>query len=273
MKRIVLSTINNTLKPFGVRFGSTAEHQYLLGTQSDAQKYARLVAEVHDLYVEDLFPELPRREGRLPLLAGLIGTGVGEAVYVLEYLHRSLKFGGDICEFGVAQGATSALLANEVRDTDKSLWLFDTFAGLPKPGEEDELIDDIFDLKDMAKYEGQMSCSRDMVEARLRDISFPSSRLNIVPGPIEETVARTGLPDKVCFAYVDFDFYSGILTALNFLDGRLATGGFVVVDDYGFFSAGAKTAVDEFVGANGGLYELILPRKSAGHFCILGKKQ
>lgn len=273
MKRVLQSAVNNMLKPFSLRVGSTTEHTYLLAAQAESQKYAQLVEEVHNLFVEDIFPGLPPRAGRLPLLAGLLGTGVSEAMYVLEFLHRSLKFEGDICEFGVAQGATSALIANEVRDTDKSLWLFDTFSGLPRPGAEDDLIDDIFDLKDMAKYEGTMSCPREMVELKLRGLSFPPARINIVPGPVEETVARAGLPDRVCFAYVDFDFYSGILTALNFLNERLARGGFVVVDDYGFFSAGAKTAVDKFVGANGDAYELILPKQFAGRFCILAKRQ
>ena len=47
--------------------------------------------------------------------------------------------------------------------------------------------------------------------------------------------------------YVDFDFYSPISVALRFLNKRLVTGGVIVVDDYGFFSSGAKTAVDEFL--------------------------
>ena len=40
---------------------------------------------------------------------------------------------------------------------------------------------------------------------------------------------------------------------------------------YDFFSTGSKTAVDEFLAANQGRYELSLPIKSAGHFCILEK--
>jgi O-methyltransferase len=40
--------------------------------------------------------------------------------------------------------ATSALLANEIRSTERTLWLFDSFKGLGKPSEKDLLIDDIF---------------------------------------------------------------------------------------------------------------------------------
>src|SRR5450755_2563393 len=86
-----------------------------------------------------LFPN-PVPEGRSELLAKLLGTQLSEAVYIINCLHRSLKLPGDVCEFGIAQGATSALLANEIRDTDKLLWLFDSFEGLPTPTEKDSLI-------------------------------------------------------------------------------------------------------------------------------------
>src|SRR2546427_13054800 len=82
----------------------------------------------------------PVPEGRSELLAKLLGTQLSEAVYVINYLHRSLKLAGDVCEFGVAQGATSALLATEIRDTDKLLWVFDSFAVLPQPTQKAPLI-------------------------------------------------------------------------------------------------------------------------------------
>ena len=66
----------------------------------------------------------------------------------------------------------------------------------------------------------------------------------------------------MCFAYVDFDFYEPILTALRFLRPRMPAGGTVVVDDYGFFSAGAKTAVDEFIAEAGGEFEMTLPSRA-----------
>ena len=213
----------------------------------------------------------PVPEGRSELLAKLLGTQLAEAVYLINYLHQSLKLPGDVCEFGVAQGATSALLANEIRHTDKLLWLFDSFAGLPKPTEKDTLIHDIFSLGTIEKYQGTMAYGVDEVLERLRSISYPLSRVKIVPGFIENTVSLGDLPDRVCFAYVDFDFYEPILIALNYLNKHLSKGGCILVDDYGFFSSGAEAAVDEFVGAHPSEYEFILPEKSAGYFVILAK--
>jgi hypothetical protein len=217
-----------------------------------------------------LFPK-PVPEGRSELLARLLGTQLAEAVYVINYLHQSLKLPGDVCEFGIAQGATSALLANEIRDTDKLLWLFDSFAGLPKPTEKDTLIDDIFRLGTIEKYQGTMAYGVNEVLERLQAISYPLSRVKIVPGFIENTISLGDLPGRVCFAYVDFDFYEPILVALNYLNEHLSKGGCIVVDDYGFFSSGAGAAVDEFVTAHPSQYDFILPEKSAGHFAILSK--
>ncbi len=109
------------------------------------------------------------------------------------------------------------------------------------------------------------------VEERLAEIHFPPDRTRIVPGMIEDVVtsgAVLGL-DRICFAYVDFDFYSGTRTALDFLDRSLPVGGRVVVDDYDFFSTGVKKAVDEFLTEHADDYVLSLPVPEAGHFCIL----
>jgi hypothetical protein len=92
-------------------------------------------------------------ERRSELLAQLQGTGVSEALYLLEALQRALAAPGDVCEFGVAQGFTSALLASELLDGDRSLWLYDSFQGLSRPTEQDVLLDDILGLGAAERYE------------------------------------------------------------------------------------------------------------------------
>jgi O-methyltransferase len=232
-------------------------------------KYPSLVHEMHDALRDQLFPRLPEVEGRKDLLARLLGTGISEAMYLLDQLHLSLSQPGDVCELGVAQGATSALIANEIRATNKSLWLYDTFAGLPKPSPQDQLKDDIFGLGSMDRYEGQMRCEADEVQARLAAIHFPPGRVHLKAGLVEQTLTPDQGPTPVCFAYIDFDFYAPIRHALSYLHTHLAPGGRIMVDDYDFFSTGAKTAVDEFVQQHAGEYRLSLPRPFAGHFCML----
>ena len=254
-----------------------AEYQRVLSALNMSQTMRKIhvqdAVEIEELYRMFMFPELPRREGRAELLNDLIGTTISEATYILRSLHEGLKVGGDICEFGVAQGATSRLMAAEILPTDRKLWLFDSFEGLPEPGPEDKLIHDIFNLGSMDKYKGTMASPESEVLAKLAQVNFPTNRIKIKKGWVNESLKTADLPKQVAFAYVDFDFYEPIKDALHFLDGVMPAGGHIVVDDYGFFSDGAQLAVDEFVKLKGDRYKFEMPLPFAGHFCVLAKQQ
>jgi len=237
----------------------------------ERQKYLDAITELYALYRRTLFPALPEIGARAPLMAELLGTSLGEAVYLLDTLRRCLALPGEVCEFGVCQGATSALMANEIISTDKTLWLYDSFQGLPMPGEKDELLDDIFGLGSIEKYHGTMRCGQEVVRGRLKRLGFPEERTRIVPGFLEQTLSGETLPDQVCFAYLDMDFHEPTLLALRALHGRVPEGGVLMVDDYGFFSSGVRTAVREFQEEHPGQYELTLPLALSGKFCFLWK--
>lgn len=254
------------------------EHLYLdtLGQlrMSEAMRDIRRQdsVEIEQLYRRFLFADLPRREGRTRQLSDLIGTTVSEAIYVIKNLHDGLKVPGDVCEFGVAQGATSKLLASEILPlADRKFWLFDSFEGLPAPTKEDVLIHDIFKLGTMDKYKGTMASPETDVLGKLASVNFPRERIKVKKGWVKDTIRSGELPGRVAFAYVDFDFYDPIKDALEFLDARMPAGGRIVVDDYGFFSEGAQLAVDQFVSSADGRYKFEMPLPFAGHFCILSK--
>lgn len=227
--------------------------------------------EIEALLRMTALPDLPAKAGREERLADLIGTNICEGLYLLDALHKALKVEGDICEFGVAQGATSQLIASEIMDTERVFWLFDSFEGLPAPTKEDRLIDDIFNLGSMESYRGTMMSPETEVLGRLAKVKFPKDRLRVMKGWVNESIMRPDVPRRVAFAYVDFDFYEPIKDALHFLDARMLPGARVVVDDYGFFSEGAQLATDEFVAAMDGRWKLDKPLPLAGHFVTLEK--
>lgn len=238
-------------------------------------KYIDAVNELYSLYRHAVFPGLPECGPRVELLANLLGTQLSEAIYLLHLLRSSLGLEGDVCEFGVAQGTTSAFIANEILPTDKRLWLYDSFKGLPDPSAKDRLLDDIFRLGDMKRYAGTMACPETDVRNRLSAVQFPASRTLIVPGYLEHSLLENdgaNVPKRVCFAYLDMDFYEPTLLALRTLHRRVSTGGVIMVDDYDFFSEGAKLAVHEFLDEHPGDYELEFPLPFAGKFCWLRRK-
>jgi O-methyltransferase len=128
-------------------------------------------------------------------------------------------------------------------------------------------------LGSIEAYAGKMSWPEDVVRSRLEAISFPASRYVVHKGFIEQMIHKDDdLPKEVSFAYVDFDFYEPIMVALDFLHRVTQTGAMIIVDDYDFFSTGAKTAVDEFIGAKksmGVAYECLVPNKCYGCFAVL----
>ncbi len=227
--------------------------------------------EIEDLLRLTDLPTLPQRKGREDQLSQLIGTTVSEGLYLVDALHKSLSVPGAICEFGVAQGATSRLIAAEIFDSGRDFWLFDSFEGLPKPAPEDRMIDDIFGLGEMAAYAGTMRSPEEEVRLKLDTLGFPRERTHVRKGWINETIAAGDVPRQVAFAYVDFDFYEPIRDALAYLDTVTEPGAHVVVDDYGFFSEGSQLATDQFIEASQGRWVLSKPLPLAGHFVTLKK--
>jgi hypothetical protein len=205
----------------------------------------------------------------LDIFSGLLGVEANEGLFLLNYLKQCLSLDGDVCEYGVAQGATSTLIAKTINGA-KDLFLFDSFEGLPKPSEEDGLKDDIFNLGDMSRYEGTMKCHPQECMARLQMHNLHlNGNIKVVPGFVENTLQHS--PDKVCFAFIDFDFYEPIKITLQYLHERLVKGGIFFVDDYDFFSTGVEKAVKEFL-EDTDCYKMFVPEKWVGNFCILEKQ-
>lgn len=233
-----------------------------------AQAYEQCLYEMGNIFEAN--------ENRLKLLSRLEGTLPSEAYFIVHGLAKCKDNDGVVCEFGVAQGETSALIANEILSSKKVLHLFDSFKGLPKPTEKDHLKDDIFSLGSMQAYTGTMSCPEELVRTRLKTISFPSQRFVIHKGFIDHVLRYdSNLPKEVCFAYVDFDLYEPIKLTLDFLHRTTSTGAIIIVDDYNFFSTGVKTAVDEFLeekNLNKMIYDFLVPNTRYGYFAVLTRK-
>ena len=216
---------------------------------------------------------IPPNEDRFKLLANLILILPFEAYILVNAIARSKDSPGDICEFGVAQGATSALMANEIISGNKTFHLFDSFEGLSKPSEKDHLTHDSLSLGSIEAYEGEVSFSERRVLVRLANIKFPLERVVIHKGFIDKVLKEdSNLPKEVSVAFVDFDFYEPIKLALDFLHQIPSIGAIIVVHDYDGFVTGPKSAVDEFLtekNVSEMIYECYVPDVRYGHMAIL----
>ena len=233
------------------------------------ERYRRAVAQLCGCITATLAPELEPTEGRIDMVAALRGTEPAEGWFLLARLRAALSVPGDVCEFGVAQGLTSAMFAGELLSSSRHLWLYDSFTGLPTASDKDTLIDDPLNLGTIDNYAGAMAFGPELAEAQLRRVGFPSERTHVVAGLVNERMDRGSVPSAICFAYVDLDLHDGIKAALEMIDERLSVGGYVIVDDYGYLSSGAKAATDTFVQCSDGRYATEVAPEWAGHFCSL----
>ena len=147
-----------------------------------------------------------------------------------ELMRHAGRVEGQVAELGVFRGGTARLAAQVL--SHKTIHLFDTFEGLPKPDPS----------KDMMK-EGELKADLEQVEKFLSDLN----NVKIHPGLFPETAADLH-DEKFCFVHVDADIYQSVKDACEFFYPRLNKGGIMVFDDYGFYGThGAKIAVDEFL--------------------------
>ena len=55
-----------------------------------------------------------------------------ETEYIINTASKCLVVPGDFVELGCYKGDTSLLLAEVLKDSDKKLWIYDSFEGLPE---------------------------------------------------------------------------------------------------------------------------------------------
>lgn len=142
---------------------------------------------------------------------------------------------GDFAECGVYKGGTALLLARVLKHvTDKRLYLFDSFEGLPQI---DPNRDPWFCAGEFAP---------ESVEAVEKVLSDFRSIVDIRRGWIPKTFS--GLENsRFAFVHLDVDLYQSNWDCCNYFYPRLVPGGVLVFDEYGFAAArGEKDAVDQF---------------------------
>lgn len=171
---------------------------------------------------------------------------------------------GDFVEAGVWRGGSSMLIAETLVRRGlqtKKIYLYDTFEGMPPPGQEDvQIPSGRLDLtpRRPASVEWERSRRGDHnamcyaglseVKSNLFSTGYAQENLVFVQGKVEETIPGR-MPDSICLLRLDTDWYSSTRWELDHLFPKLARGGVLIIDDYGAWE-GARKAVDEYINRN-----------------------
>jgi len=172
--------------------------------------------------------------------------------YVLE-----AAIPGDIVECGVWRGGSVMLIAHTLLaagKTDRRLFLFDTFEGMsaPTPADMDSVSRTPAEIRWRAESQKKentwAAASFAEVAANVLATGYPRERVVMVKGKVEETIPSHA-PERIALLRLDTDWYESTKHELLHLYPRLASGGVLLLDDYGHW-LGARKAVDEYFAAN-----------------------
>ena len=141
-----------------------------------------------------------------------------------DLVHNLSTVPGAILEVGVWRGGTGAILASALARTkpDQTIYLCDTFRGVVKAGRHD------------ATYRGgeHANTSLDHVRDLLGSLALRNAVLLEGTFPEDTATRIPGGPIALC--HIDVDVYQSAKDTVNWVEGRLARGGALVFDDYGF---------------------------------------
>jgi hypothetical protein len=154
---------------------------------------------------------------------------------------------GDFLEAGVCQGGASIFMRGlqvAYAQEHRSMWVADSFEGLPAPRSE---VDAGLDFTE--ERMPWLAASLTSVQDNFRTYDLLSDQVRFVKGWFSESLAAATV-GNIALLRVDADLYESTRDVLLALYDRVTPGGFIIVDDYHAFRA-CRTAVDEFRAGRG----------------------
>jgi len=149
---------------------------------------------------------------------------------------------GDFIETGVWRGGTTILLRGILAafgDRDRTVWVADSFEGLPPSDVERYPADEGIALSGIKALE----VSVDEVKANFARYGLLDEQVRFLVGWFEDTLPSAPV-EQLALLRLDGDLYQSTMDALTALYPKLSVGGYVIVDDYGGIEACRKAVTD-----------------------------
>jgi O-methyltransferase len=160
---------------------------------------------------------------------------------VVDVLQRGVP--GDLIETGVWRGGASIFMRAVLHAygvTDRTVWLADSFAGLPKP----DPVRYPADADDGLWKASVLAVSVDDVKANFSAYGLLDDQVRFLIGWFRDTLPSAPI-ERLAVLRLDGDLYESTMDALTALYPRLSVGGYIIVDDYGAMES-CRRAVDDF---------------------------
>jgi O-methyltransferase len=129
--------------------------------------------------------------------------------------------------------------------TDRTVWVADSFAGLPAPDAQRYAAD----AGDRHHEQSALAVSLEQVQENFRRYDLLDEQVRFLPGWFRDTLPAAPI-DRLAVLRLDGDMYESTTDALTVLYPKLSDGGFCIIDDYGAIP-GCRAAVEDYRAAHG----------------------
>ena len=150
---------------------------------------------------------------------------------------------GDILEAGVWRGGASIFMRGVLAAhgaTDRTVWLADSFEGLPPPDVANFPQDSKLALHEF----NYLAVSQEQVAANFAKYGLLDDGVRFLKGWFKDTMPTAPI-ERLALLRVDGDMYESTIQVLEGLYDKVSPGGFVVIDDYHSFPE-CREATDDF---------------------------
>jgi O-methyltransferase len=160
---------------------------------------------------------------------------------VTDVLRRRVP--GDLIETGVWRGGATIFMRAVLAaygERQRSVWVADSFAGLPKPCAELYPAD----TGNWGHQLHELAIPIESVRANFAKYGLLDEQVRFLKGWFKDTLPGAPI-DRLAVARLDGDLYESTMDALEALYPRLSVGGYLIVDDYLNIVA-CRRAVDDY---------------------------
>jgi O-methyltransferase len=150
---------------------------------------------------------------------------------------------GDFIETGSWRGGACIYMRAILKAyecTDRTVWVADSFQGLPKP----ETGKYPADAGDVHYTYDELAVSLEQVRENFEKYDVLDEQVRFLNGWFKDTLPDAPI-DKLSILRLDGDMYSSTIEAISPLYGKVVKGGFIIVDDYNAVE-GCKKAITDF---------------------------
>lgn len=169
---------------------------------------------------------------------------------------------GALAECGVWRGGSVLAMIRTLQHhgvRDRDVYLFDTFEGMTRPGEQDTSMYDAPALETwkVSEQTGEIPWrwafdpqvfDFESLQSLMAATGYPAELIHFVKGRVEETIP-TEAPGSIAVLRLDTDWYESTRHELVHLYPRVVRSGVLIIDDYGHWD-GCRKAVDEYFQAS-----------------------